>query len=161
MTDRLYLRDRSTAGRVRVVELGDGPDGSWVRLDRTWFHPQGGGQKADTGSIGGAAVRHVINDDAGDVLHLLESPASFAVGDEVDVQVDVERRTLHERVHTAGHLIAAVGEALFPHLAAKAGHHWPGEARVDFFGDEFPFSIGNIHKSKRTLRLTERSESNT
>ena len=138
MTDRLYLVDRATAGMARVTAMGEGPDGCWVRLDRTWFHPQGGGQKADSGLIGGAAVRHVINDEGGDVLHLLQTPASFSVGDEVAVQVDAERRALHERLHTAGHLIAAIGEEHFPSLSAKAGHHWPGEARVDFFGDEFP-----------------------
>jgi Ser-tRNA(Ala) deacylase AlaX len=51
----------------------------------------------------------------------------------VELRIDVQRRQLHSRFHTAGHLIAALVEQLLPGAKACAGHHWPGEARVEFF----------------------------
>jgi Ser-tRNA(Ala) deacylase AlaX len=131
MTVKRYLASADLSGTATVTHVGD--DGRpFVRLSETLFHPQGGGQKADRGTVGGRAVSHVAHADGGEVNHYLDSTEGLSVGDVVQLAVDAEWRQLNARWHTAGHLIAAVVEKLFPKLQGVAGHHWPGEGRVEF-----------------------------
>jgi alanyl-tRNA synthetase len=131
-TLKTYLADSTILRTNAEVTLtGTAPDGrSWIRLDRTIFHPQGGGQKADRGRIGGVEVLHVAHGVDGEVDHFIAAPA-YPVGSQVELQVDPVWRGVCARLHSAGHLIAAISER-FADLRAIAGHHWPGEARVDF-----------------------------
>ncbi len=131
MTVKRYLASAELAGTATVTHVGD--DGRpFVQLSETLFHPQGGGQKADRGTVAGRAIVHVAQSPDGEVNHYLDSADGLAVGQAVDVAVDPEWRRLNARWHTAGHLIAAVVERLFPPLQGVAGHHWPGEGRVEF-----------------------------
>ncbi|MBO0887630.1 alanyl-tRNA editing protein [Candidatus Bathyarchaeota archaeon] len=82
-------------------------DGSRVELDQTIFYPRGGGVSCDTGVLGGLRVVETIKD--GDrILHSLESPPSFNVGQALTGRVDWERRHRLMRMHTAGHLLSAL-----------------------------------------------------
>ncbi|MBN3726124.1 alanyl-tRNA editing protein [Burkholderia sp. Ac-20379] len=106
------------------AEPGDGATRFRVVLAETLFHPQGGGQRADTGCIGEANVLHVaIEGDT--VVHVTDRAVPAGA---VSIEVDAAPRTLHARLHSAGHLIAYAA-ATFGWRAVK-GHHWPGEARV-------------------------------
>lgn len=137
MTTKLYLANPSlltATSRIAAIFDGDSPK---VWLDQTLFHPQGGGQKADRGLIGGVLVFHVAHNE-GEVDHFVTSLESLTVDDEVEIVVDEEWRSLNGRYHLAGHTIAALTEHLFPGLRAVSGHHWPGEARVEFEGIVFP-----------------------
>lgn len=63
----------------------------------------------------------------------MEDISGFKPGDRVRYQVDGATRDLHARLHTAGHLIAAVVETDCPGaIRATQGHHWPAEGRVNF-----------------------------
>jgi Ser-tRNA(Ala) deacylase AlaX len=135
VTERLYLDDASLRGTAIVTATGNG-DALWVTLDRTWFHPQGGGQKSDVGTIEAASVAKVVFDEVGDIRHLVDSVAGLEVGAEVEVAVDGTVRDLHARLHSGGHLLAAIVEKADPDLRAVGAHHWPGEARVDFEGGD-------------------------
>jgi Ser-tRNA(Ala) deacylase AlaX len=131
MTAKRYLASADLAGTATITHVGD--DGRpFVRLSETLFHPQGGGQKADRGTVCGRAVTHVAHAEGGKVNHYLDSTDGLSVGDAAEIAVDAEWRRLNARWHTAGHLIAAVVEKLFPTLQGVAGHHWPGEGRVEF-----------------------------
>ncbi|HVH15600.1 MAG TPA: alanyl-tRNA editing protein [Candidatus Angelobacter sp.] len=84
-----------------------GSDGSRVELDQTLFYPRGGGVSCDTGLLDGNRVVETSKD--GDrILHTLESPASFVVGQTVTGRIDWERRNRLMRMHTAGHLLSAL-----------------------------------------------------
>jgi len=133
MTYKRYLFETALGGVATIAELSDG-ERPYVKLDQTWLHPQGGGQKADRGIIAGRPVLGVAHVD-GDVLHYLESVAGLRVGEEVAVEVDGAWRQANAALHTSGHLIAALVETRFPTLKAVGGHHWPDEARVEFAGD--------------------------
>src|SRR5712671_7858296 len=97
MTERLYLSDpylvSFTARVVAAPEQGGRPA---VLLDRTAFYPEGGGQPADRGTLGGAQVVDVQESGA-DVLHLLDR--QLAPGTEVEGQVDWVRRLDHMQQH--------------------------------------------------------------
>ena len=84
-----------------------GSEGTRVELDQTLFYPRGGGVSFDTGVLGGTKVVETLKD--GDkILHTLESPSSFAVGQTVSGRIDWSRRHRLMRMHTAGHLLSAL-----------------------------------------------------
>ena len=118
-TDALYLNDASLhETTAKVIGLEQSDDGWAAILDATVFHPQGGGQPADVGTMGDAQVVHVFAEgragNGGVGYHALEAEPPFAVGDEVRCRVDAERRDRSARTHSAGHLIDVVRRRLPP-----------------------------------------------
>lgn len=138
MTERLYYTSDAIQGIAQVLRCSEEPDGRYaIVLDKTLFHPQGGGQPADSGEIAGIRVESVVQRGES-VIHILPEP--LAIGD-ATLQVNAEVRALHTRWHSAGHL---VGYAAEQHgwQPVKA-HHWPGEGKVTFIagvGAEVPDS---------------------
>jgi alanyl-tRNA synthetase len=103
MTERLYYNDCYLREfQARVVEVSG--DGRKVWLDRTAFYPASGGQPFDLGSLGGASVLDVIDEDDR-VAHVLDGPVSLG---EVTGEVDWGRRFDHMQQHTGQHLLSAV-----------------------------------------------------
>ena len=136
VTSKRYLADpTTTSGTVTVTAILEGERPA-VRLSETWFHPQGGGQKADRGTIGTANVTHVAHND-GDVDHFVDNASQLKIGQTYPFQLDTNLRGLNAAYHTTGHLIASIVESKFPEIKALAGHQWPGEARVEFDGGSF------------------------
>lgn len=133
MTIRDYQNsyDLSGVSKLLFVNCENEP---FLILSRTLFHPQGGGQKSDRGTINGIPVLKVVSNGVS-IQHFVESASSFVVGQEVEISVDPAWRLICSRLHTAGHLVAGVIEESCPQLKAVAGHHWPGESRVEFDGD--------------------------
>lgn len=71
------------------------------------FYPKGGGVSYDTGLLGSTKVVETSKD--GDrILHTVESPVSFAVGQTITGRIDWDRRHRLMRMHTAGHLLSAL-----------------------------------------------------
>jgi misacylated tRNA(Ala) deacylase len=135
-TELLYLTDAYLRlFNAHVVEV----DGDRVALDRTAFYPTGGGQPHDTGTLGGRAVVDVRKE--GDVAwHRVEGDPP-AVGDEVEGEVDWERRHPLMRTHTALHVLCGViwnewGKAV------TGGNMEPLSARMDFEFDPLPEGFG-------------------
>lgn len=133
MTIKRYLTDPTLAGCMEVVELLPG-ERQVVRFGETWFHPQGGGQKADRGTIGPTSVIDVRHGENGTVDHYVGSLAGLQIGQAYPFTVDEEWRVLNSRFHTGAHLLVGVVGRMFPGLIVVGGHQWPGEARVDFSG---------------------------
>lgn len=131
MTTREYYVTSRRRGSAVLNRIDCDERGDYLVLDSTLFHPQGGGQPADMGTVEGVAVTHVAA--AGDeIRHYVAATDSFAIERTVALEVDDASRSLHERLHTAGHLIGSLVELLVPQAEAIAGHHWPGQSRVDF-----------------------------
>jgi alanyl-tRNA synthetase len=108
MTTRLYYSDSYlTEFDARVVERAE--DGHRVYLERTAFYPTSGGQPHDTGMLGGASVRDVI-DEGERIAHVLDAPVNE---DSVTGRVNWPRRFDHMQQHTGQHLLSAVVADLF------------------------------------------------
>jgi misacylated tRNA(Ala) deacylase len=135
----LYLDDaylRSFTGRVVDVR-----DGAEVALDRTAFYPTGGGQPHDTGSLGGRRVVGVRKE--GDrVWHTVDGPAP-AVGDEVQGEIDWDRRHALMRTHTALHVLCGVIWHTWG-VPVTGGNMEPLSARMDFEFDPLPDGFGHL-----------------
>lgn len=119
-----------------------------VITDVTIFHPQGGGQPSDQGTIqGGTGVKFQVETvrmaatTPGVALHLgrfADAAMSFAQGEQVTQNIDTEKRLLYSRYHTAGHVL---GSAVRHLLEAKVENfdeikasHFPGSASCEFTG---------------------------
>ncbi|CAM9339750.1 unnamed protein product, partial [Phaeothamnion confervicola] len=160
-TERLYIHDTylvETSATVLSVDSSSGlPGESVVVLDRTIFHPQGGGQPSDTGLIfraggdSGDCVFEVVaaklNHHDGVIHHhgrwlgggssgSSSDAATFAAGDIVELRVDEMRRSLHARLHSAGHALDAALQRLGYDRALKPakGYHFPSGSYVEYEG---------------------------
>jgi len=123
MTERLYYQDCYLREfTARVIES----DGNRVYLDRTAFYPTSGGQPFDLGTLGGVAVREVI-DEEDRIAHVLEAPLGAA---EVQGRIDWERRYDHMQQHTGQHLLSAVLEELF-HIRTVSFHLGADVSTID------------------------------
>lgn len=100
-------------------------------LKQTIFHPQGGGQKSDSGTISGVNVIKAIK-KGGDILHLMDDTVVFEIGQIVEIAIDPEQRKENSLLHSAGHLVSSIVESTYPCLIPVKAHHWPGECRVEF-----------------------------
>lgn len=124
------------------------PEDHVVVTKETIFHPQGGGQPSDEGTMTSSAgasftVKSVRMDALADgqVLHLgrFASPGgTFAPDETVTQSLDVEKRILYSRLHTAGHVLGSVVRHLlekevegFDELKAS---HFPDSASCEFQG---------------------------
>lgn len=113
-----------------MVAAGEGA----VVLDRTIFHPLGGGQPGDTGWLGRASGERLAVVDTrkgaepGTVRHALAPGAPQpAVGESLALEIDWERRYRLMRLHTALHLMSCVVVA-----PVTGGQIMPDKARLDF-----------------------------
>lgn len=131
MTERLYYTSDDTRGHATITHCTAEPDGRYaITLERTLFHPQGGGQPSDSGTLGGIPVESVMTRGE-EVVHIVAQP--LPVGETTQC-VDAAVRHLHSRLHSAGHMIGQAGET-FGWRPVKA-HHWPNEGRITFAAGE-------------------------
>jgi misacylated tRNA(Ala) deacylase len=139
-TELLYLTDAYLRSfSARVVDVDD--DGNRVALDRTAFYPTGGGQPFDTGSLGGRPVVEVRK-EGGLVWHTLDADGPVpAAGDEVEGEVDWDRRHALMRTHTALHVLCGVIWNEWG-TAVTGGNMEPLSARMDFEFDPLPEGFG-------------------
>jgi len=121
--DDAYLKSCTAT----VTECGDG----WIRVDQTVFYPLGGGQPGDTGSLSWDGNDARIVDTRyvdRDIAHFLEEGASApAVGTEVRLELDWDRRYRHMRMHTAMHLLGSVLR-----YGVTGGNIGADKSRLDF-----------------------------
>lgn len=147
-TKLLYLEEFTRLEvPAKVVEVLRENDRDVVLLDQTVFYPQGGGQPYDTGAIesfGGKFFVEEVRFAEGAVRHIGKFEyGSFAAGGAVKCFVDVERRMLHARIHSAGHLVdKAVAELDLPWQPGK-GYHFPQGPY-----DEYEGSLDGLDKEK-------------
>ena len=100
-------------------------------LDKTVFYPEGGGQPGDIGRIAnnifGADVTNTIKSTDG-ILHLTDNKlGSISVGDNVEIDIDWERRYSLMRMHTALHILCSIVDG-----AVTGGSVGVQKSRLDF-----------------------------
>ena len=102
----LYYEDchlsRFTA---RVTACQQAQKGWEIQLDATAFYPEGGGQAADTGTLGGVPVTHVREKD-GKIFHLCAAP--LEVGAQVEGILDYAGRFDRMQQHSGEHIVSGL-----------------------------------------------------
>ena len=129
MTEKLYYKDSLLTEFTGTVLSCREEKGSWgVVLDRTAFYPEGGGQPADQGLLGGAAVKDVRERD-GEIVHICAGP--LPVGESVSGQVDFARRFDFMQQHSGEHIVSGILCGLFQ--CGNVGFHIGHElVTIDF-----------------------------
>ena len=103
---------------VLSAEAGKAPHTLNLVLDATAFFPEGGGQYADPGTLGGCPVMDV--QEKGEeiihtvsIAHLNGEPHPFAVGATVTGEVDAATRLSRMQNHTGEHIISGIVHRLY------------------------------------------------
>lgn len=121
--------------RVASAAAGDEVE---VVLDRTPFYAEMGGQAGDAGALATEAGTEVVVSDtrahAGIYSHVAKVvEGTLAEGDVVCASIDIERRALLRRNHTATHLLdAALKAVLGDHVNQAGSLVAPEHLRFDF-----------------------------
>jgi Ser-tRNA(Ala) deacylase AlaX len=112
-----------------IIEHGCDEMGEWFALKNNIFHPQGGGQPADIGWVNNIPVK-VCRHSSGHIVVYPESSVILNGHEQVHSKLSVSDRLCHAALHTAGHLLN--WELRQYGWQANAGHHFPGQSRVEF-----------------------------
>jgi alanyl-tRNA synthetase len=134
MTQRLYYTDPYCTAFEAVVVRAFPLDGRpAVTLDRTAFYPTSGGQPFDVGTLSGLPVVDVVDQDSGEIAHVLDGPAP-AEGAPVVGAVDWVRRFDHMQQHTGQHVLSAAFVHLFDNRTMSF-HMSAAAATIDLAAD--------------------------
>ena len=105
-TEKLYYQDPYlTTFTAKVLTCEPAKTGFLVTLDRTAFYPEGGGQPADHGTLGAAAVTDVHEKD-GVIFHTCDAPVE--TGTAVEGSIDWPRRFDHMQQHSGEHILSGL-----------------------------------------------------
>lgn len=130
MTELLYQHD----AYIKTFEASvTGVSENGVALDRTAFYPTGGGQPSDFGLLRcGERVWQVkqVRRVKGEIWHQVEGEPPN-VGDQVEGEIDWERRYQLMRTHTAMHILCGVIWRDYS-ASVTGGNMEPLRGRMDF-----------------------------
>lgn len=106
MTKKLYYEDGYlTKFTAQVLSCEQNEKGYIIVLDQTAFYPEGGGQMADCGILGGAKISYVY-DKADIIYHIADQ--SLAVGSTVEGSIDFDRRFDLMQQHSGEHILSGL-----------------------------------------------------
>lgn len=108
MTKALYLEDSYLKEmEAAIVEVSKESENRWqIVLDKTIFYPRGGGQSTDQGSLFNENWRCKVSQalqKEDRIIHYIEGDQPPAIGNKI--HGDWDRRYLHMRLHSAGHVV--------------------------------------------------------
>jgi alanyl-tRNA synthetase len=110
MTKRLYwdepYRREFTARIVDIVKDG-------IILDKTVFHPEGGNQAGDKGTLKKKSEIFEVDNTSslnGDIIHHISSDlqGKLKIGDKIQGKIDWDYRYGHMKSHSSQHLLSAI-----------------------------------------------------
>lgn len=130
-TVKLFYEDTHLS-EFNATVLSCQPDGDTYKvvLDRTAFFPEGGGQSADTGVIGGIRVLDA-REENGNIYHKMEK--ALEVGQTVEGSIDFEERFSKMQQHSGEHIVSGIVHARFGY--DNVGFHMGTDAiTIDFNG---------------------------
>jgi alanyl-tRNA synthetase len=154
MTTRLYYTDslrREFDATVVSCEVVDGRP--TAILDETVFYPTSGGQPFDTGRLGDRRVVDVVDDDRGEIRHVLDEP--LAAGARVHGAIDWPRRLDHMQQHTGQHVLSAAFDRL--HGVRTVSFHLGAEtATIDLAREVSPAEIARAEAEANRIVWEDR-----
>ncbi len=111
MTEKLYYKDAFIKEFDAVVlDCVAIKDKFGAVLDRTAFFPEGGGQKGDTGTLGGLPVLDTLTKN--DIIyHIIPKP--LEIGATVQGKLDWDTRFAKMQNHTGEHIVSGVLHSLY------------------------------------------------
>jgi len=109
-----------------------------IILNETIFYPQGGGQPYDTGIIKNENATFLVEEVRyvdEQVYHIgTYKSGNLNIDDNVELFVDQEKRILHTRLHSIGHLVDMALKELSIDWVPGKGYHFPNGPYVEYVG---------------------------
>lgn len=132
MTKKLYYEDGYLARfTAQVLSCEQIEKGYIIVLDQTAFYPEGGGQPADCGMLGGAKISYVY--DKADVIYHI-ADRSLEVGSIVEGSIDFDRRFDLMQQHSGEHILSGLVHAKYGYN--NVGFHLSSDyTTCDFDGE--------------------------
>lgn len=132
MTEKLFYENSHLAEfEAAVTKCRQNGEYFEVELDRTAFFPEGGGQYADTGTLGDVPVLDV-QERGGHILHMTEKPLETGVL--VKGKIDWSERFMKMQQHTGEHIVSGIVHGRFGYN--NVGFHLGSEdCTMDFDGE--------------------------
>jgi alanyl-tRNA synthetase len=139
---RLYWQDTYLMQHQSIITaLGQDEHGFYLRLNETIFHPQGGGQPSDEGTINGAKIIKLKDlRNINEINHYVEDIRQFKESDTAELMIDKDKRLTYAALHTAGHITGGVLRTAYNYEDQTAANHFPNQAKVEFI------SAGELEK---------------
>ena len=125
-----YVNPHLSRFSAQVLSCEKSDVGFEVILDQTAFYPEGGGQAADTGTLGGVRVLDV-RERENQIVHLCDAP--LAAGECAEGVIDYDLRFDRMQQHTGEHIVSGL-------INARWGYHNTGfhmgteSTTIDFDG---------------------------
>ena len=111
MTEKLYYESSHRKDfEAQVISCEPEGEGYKVVLDKTVFFPEGGGQYADTGILGGV---HVLDVQEKDEIIYHYTDGALTPGEIVQGEIDWEKRFESMQQHSGEHIISGIVHGRF------------------------------------------------
>ncbi len=147
--DNVYQFELSDAQIVEVLEY---ENQKALLLDKTIFHPQGGGQPSDIGKITGKDFEMEVvkvKEIEGKVLHIGNIKGNASINELVSLSIDKEKRILCTKIHSAAHIIDTAIINCGYNLIPVKGYHFPEGPYVEYIGN----APEDLEKFKQDVEL--------
>lgn len=156
MQERLHMSKHPGTNPEPFMTTVAGIEDQYLVLTESYCYPRGGGQPGDTGKfeynggvynfgevLGGEFIRHPVS-----------SPEEFAIGEQVECEIDPEVRNRHARMHTAQHIVSAMADDLWG--AETVGNQISTNyTRLDlFFEDRSVYDSGTLEDVVNSIIAT-------
>lgn len=155
-TEKMYFtNNQQLFNDATVLQVTQEQDRTVIILDKTSFYPQGGGQPSDKGIIQSSTGLFKVEDVRLNE-ELVKHYGHFVKGEltenqSVSCEVNHETRQLHNRLHSAGHVIDMAVFKLGLNWTPEKGHHFPGNSYVEYNGI---LEIQEKEKLKQSIEKT-------
>jgi len=138
MTEILYYPDNEYQKKFDAEVQKVDEEASYIFLNKTLFYKEGGGQPADKGKISWKDKEAEVTDvqkEHGEIRHYISGDFPEE-GQEVEGEIDWERRYKHMKMHTAQHIVSKI--VLDEFEASTAGNQIHEDySRIDFEPADF------------------------
>ena len=135
---------------AKIVDMSD----TALFLSESYCYPRGGGQPGDTGHfirVGGeiSEFSEVLPGEM--IIHPVEDPMNFEIGEEISCQIDSDRRNAHAMMHTSQHIVSALAEDIWG--AETVGNQLGSvQSRIDLlFDDKDKFDPVDLESSVNSV----------
>ena len=115
MQEKLHMSIHPGTNPPAFDTIIQGFDDINVLLESTYCYPKGGGQPGDMGVLSSKSAQAIVHEvlPGQMILHPIDDPTLFEVGESVTCEIDKERRNKHALMHTAQHIVSALAEDLW------------------------------------------------
>ncbi|AFK21940.1 DHHA1 domain-containing protein [Pyrococcus sp. ST04] len=159
MTERMYYKDPYLKeAEATIVEVREEGEKVAIKLDKTIFYPEGGGQPGDRGKIIGEQFEVLVEntiEKADGIWHIGSLKGEIPEkGEKVKLQLDWDWRYENMRTHTGQHILSAILKKLYD-LDTSGFQIFEDHAKIEVNGEVTWEMIENVEIEANNIVLQD------